>query len=333
MVGVEDRDGDVGFAHGEDRLLVQDARAHIGKLVHLVEGDAANGARALDDARVGREEARDVRPVLVEVRIEGASRDGARDVAATTAEELDVALARGAIEAREHEAALTHNEVMDAVAGAFHVERPVVVEAHVLGGVRERKAQVLAHKSGGEVLAAAHDVLGRVFLDMRGELVELLGHGISEAKLGRDVDEALLDIREKRGAVDVIGAVRVDQIEEVSDLVVLGVALTRGRDHHEATALVSLNDALDLLELAGVCDARSAELGDLDHVTPRQGRSLSASAPRSKPPPGNPPVTKRSQLGFERPGCHSPRYYAENVLSARGNRFAGERADTQGEEQ
>ena len=161
MVRVEDGDGDVGLAHGEDCLLVQDARAHVGQLVHLVERDAADGARALDDAGVCREEARDVSPVLVQVGVEGARHDGARDVATATAEQADVALGRGAVEARQHEAALAHHQVVDAVARALHVERAVVMEAHVVSGVGKRQPQVLAHELGREVLAAAHDVLGR----------------------------------------------------------------------------------------------------------------------------------------------------------------------------
>ena len=268
VVGVEDGDGDVGLADREDGLLVQDARAHVGELVHLVERDAADGARARHDARVGREEAGHIGPVLVEVGVERTGHDGARNVAAAAAEEPHVALGGGAVEARQHEAALAHHEVVDAVAGTLHVECAVVVEAHVVGRVGKRKAQVLAHELGGEVLASAHDVLGGVALDAGRELVELLCHGIGEAELGLDAHEALLDVLEKGRAVNVVGAVRVDEVEQVGDLVVLGVALAGGRDHHEATRVVGLDDALDLLELAGVGDARAAELGDLDHGSP-----------------------------------------------------------------
>ena len=265
-VGVLDLDGDVDLAHREDGLLLEDGGAHVGELAHLVEGDAADRARVVDDARVGGEEAGDVRPVLIEAGVDAPGEDGARDVAAAALEELDLAVDGRAVEAGEHEGALAHHHVLEARRGALHVDLAVVVEDHDVGGVHEGHAEILGHEVGGEPLAARDDVLGRVLLDVLGEELELLVDGPLEPELLGDVEEALLDVGEKRRAVDVILYMRVHEQQKVGDLVVGREALARRGHHDEAAVGVGLDDGLDLAELLRRGDRGAAELCDLDHA-------------------------------------------------------------------
>ena len=104
-VGVLHRDGNARLHDREYGLLVQDARAHVRKLAHLLVRDAADGLGMLDDARVGGEEAGDIGPVLIQIGIQALGKDRARDIAAAAIEQLDLSLARGAVEARHHETA------------------------------------------------------------------------------------------------------------------------------------------------------------------------------------------------------------------------------------
>ena len=157
-------------------------------------------------------------------------------------------------------------KVLKTRGGALHVHVPVVVEYDHVSSVHKGKAKVLGHDVGGEPLASRDHVLGRVLLDVGGEGLELLGHGPLDAQLVRNVDKALLNVGEKRGAVHVVLDVRVHQKEEVRDFVVPREALAHGRDHHKAAVGVCLDDGLDLAELVSGSDAGAPELADLDHV-------------------------------------------------------------------
>ena len=233
-------------------------------------------AGVLDDAGVGGQEAGHVGPVLVEARIEAAREDGARDVAAAALEQLDGSLNRGPVEPREDEGALALHRILDADGGALEIDGAVMVEDHHVSRVDERESEVVGHDVGREPLAAAHDVLGRVLLDVLREGIELLGDGPGDAELVGDLHEARLDVVEQHLAVNVIRDVGVHEEEEIGDLVVLGETLADGGHHDEAAVAVGLDDLLDASELLGGCDARASEFADLDH----RHVLLSIQAPR-----------------------------------------------------
>ena len=66
-VGVFDVNGYACLPYREDSVLVKHRCAHIGKLTKLLVGDYLDGLRILDDSWVCKQEARNVRPVLVKV--------------------------------------------------------------------------------------------------------------------------------------------------------------------------------------------------------------------------------------------------------------------------
>ena len=140
-----------------------------------------NGLGAWHDARIGGEEARDVRPVLVEISLQALGEDGAGDVAAAAVEQLDAALLGGAVKTGHHKAALA-GVLLDELRGAAHGEGPVVMEGDHIRRVDERQAQVLGHQARGEILAAAHELLGGVAAraGALGERGELVADGIAE---------------------------------------------------------------------------------------------------------------------------------------------------------
>ena len=116
---------------------MQDARTHVRKLSQLLVGNAGDGLSLGHNARIGRIEARNVGPVLVQVGTKALGQDRTRDIAATTVEQLDLALTRRAVEARHNEAALL-TVLLHQLGGAVHAERTVVMERHNRRGVQER---------------------------------------------------------------------------------------------------------------------------------------------------------------------------------------------------
>ena len=136
-IGVLDDQRNTRLAHGEHGLLVQDACAHVRKLAQLLIGNARNGLSLGNDTRIGRIEARDVGPVLVQIGAQALSQDRARNIAATTVEQLDLALTRRAVETGHNKAALL-TILLHQLGGAIHAERTVVMERHNRRGVQER---------------------------------------------------------------------------------------------------------------------------------------------------------------------------------------------------
>ena len=265
-IGVLDDQRNTRLTHGEHGLLVQDACAHVRKLAQLLVGNARNGLSLGNNTRIGRIEARDVGPVLVQIGAQALGQDRARDIAAATVEQLDLALTRRAVETGHNKAALL-TVLLHQLGGAIHAERTVVMERHNRRGVQERQAQVLGHQASGEVLAAAHKLLGGVAAraGALGKGRELLADGIGELQLVSDIKIALADVLEQLLARHVILNVRVNQVEQVGHLGVALKAATAGGNHHKTAGRVGIDDGLDLLEVFGVGDRRAAKLGNLNH--------------------------------------------------------------------
>ena len=116
---------------------MQDACAHVRKLAQLLVGNAGDGLSLGHDARIGRVETRDVGPVLVQIGAQALGQNRARDIAAATIEQLDLALTRRAVETGHNKAALL-TVLLHQLRGAIHAERTVVMERHNRRGVQER---------------------------------------------------------------------------------------------------------------------------------------------------------------------------------------------------
>ena len=196
-IGVLDDQRNTRLTHGKHGLLVQDACAHVRKLAQLLVGNARNGLSLGNNTRIGRIEARDVGPVLVQVGAQAFGKDRARDIAAATVEQLDLALSRRAVETGHNKAALLA-VLLHQLGGAVHAERTVVMERYDRRGVQERQAQVLGHQAGGKVLATAYKLLGGVAAraGALGKGCKLLADGIGELQLVSDIKIALTNVLE-----------------------------------------------------------------------------------------------------------------------------------------
>ena len=142
-----------------------------------------------------------------------------------------------------------------------------MVEGNDVGGVEERQAQVFGHQLGGEVLAAAHELLSREFpgTSPLGKGRKFLVNGIVEPKLFGDIEIALADIFEQVVARHVVAHVRGHKIQQVGDLGIGLVTAPASGNHHETAGRIGVDDLLDLAEMLGVGYRRASELGNLNH--------------------------------------------------------------------
>ena len=136
-IGVLDDQRNTRLTHGEHGLLVQDACTHVRKLAQLLVGNAGDGLSLGNNTRIGRIEARDVGPVLVQISAQALGQNRAGNIAAATVEQLDLALTRRAVETGHNKAALLA-VLLHQLGGAVHAERTVVMERHNRRGVQER---------------------------------------------------------------------------------------------------------------------------------------------------------------------------------------------------
>ena len=265
-IGVLDDQRNTRLAHGEHGLLVQNACAHVRKLAQLLVGNARNRLSLRNNTRIGRIETRDVGPVLVQVGAQALGQNRAGNIAAATIEQLDLALTRRAVETGHNKAALL-TVLLHQLGGAVHAERTVVMKRNDRRGIQERQAQVLGHQASGEVLAAAHELLGGVAAraGALGKGRELLADGIGELQLVSDIKIALANVLEQLLTRHVILNVRVNQVEQVGHLGVALKAAAAGGNYHKTAGRVGIDNGLDLLEMFGVGDRRAAKLGNFYH--------------------------------------------------------------------
>ena len=245
---------------------MQDACTHVRKLAQLLVGNARNGLSLGNNTRIGRIEARNVGPVLVQVGTKALGQNRAGNIAAATVEQLDLPLTRRAVETGHNKAALLA-VLLHQLGGAVHAERTVMMERHDRRGIQERQAQVLGHQTGGKVLAAAHEFLGGVATGTGalGKGRKLFADGIGELQLVSDIKIALANVLEQLLARHVVLNVCVNQVEQVGHLGIALKAATAGRNHHKTAGRVGIDNGLDLLKVFGVGDRRAAKLGNLNH--------------------------------------------------------------------
>ena len=180
-VCVLDHERNARLLYREYRILVQDACAHVGKLAQFGIGDMRNGQRIVHDAGVGRQKARHVRPVFVQVRTQTTRHDGSGNIAAAAVEQFNLSIFGGAVKARHDKAART---ILGCLAQTFartlFVQCSVVIEHHGICRVHERHVQKLRHHARGEVLSPADDELLCIATGLRtlAKQAELLADGI-----------------------------------------------------------------------------------------------------------------------------------------------------------
>ena len=259
LVRVADVQGDVLLAHGEDRPLVEHLRADVAQLAQLGIGDALDGLGILDDARVGHQEAGHVRPVLIDVRVERGRGQRAGDVAAAAGEGLDRAVGHDAVKAGHHDAA-AGGRVLQRLIARLLIDGTVETELQPHSAVEEVEAQIVGHQLRREIFAARDElVLTDPLIHLPAQGGELALEVGPEPQLVADGEIAVADHLIDPVAADAVLQVRVAQIQQVRDLVIVLIALARGTHDDDAAALVRGDDGADFFKLCGVRHGRSAE--------------------------------------------------------------------------
>ena len=138
-IGVADVQGDILLPDGEDGALVEHLSAGVAQLPQLVIGHLGDGLGVLHDPGVRHEDAADVRPVLVDLRVQCRRRQSPGDVAAAPAEGADAPVGHEAVEAGDHRAQAT-NLPPEGLVGGFLVHGAVKIELHPVRRIDELEA-------------------------------------------------------------------------------------------------------------------------------------------------------------------------------------------------
>ena len=128
MVRVADIGRNARNAHREDRVLMQHARAHIGKFAQLAIGDIANRFRIAHNARIGHQTAGNVRPVFIHVGLNRARNNRARDIAAAAGKGFDVAVRIASVKARHNRALMPGQQRAELFLCLIAVQPPLFVK-------------------------------------------------------------------------------------------------------------------------------------------------------------------------------------------------------------
>lgn len=119
---------------------MQHLRAAVGKLAQFAVGRALDGARMIDNTGIGHENAGDIRPVFIDIRIQRRRGQRARDIRAAARERAELTVRHQAIEARNDDALVPGQRAQRGI-GFLLIDGAVIVEEQPLRGVHERKAR------------------------------------------------------------------------------------------------------------------------------------------------------------------------------------------------
>ena len=199
---------------------MQNASSHVGEFAQLRISDLLDVLRIGHNARVGHQEARYVRPVFVEVRLEAARKNGTRNVRAPTGHHLDLAVRRRAVEPRHNEAAVLLQNALEVFRRLLKIKRAVKLHRYDVLGIHEGEAEEIGHQTGGEVFAAARNVVNREVGERCAESAELFLNGRIEAELVLNLEEPPLNQIKDGLAVHVIFNMGAAEVEEIGELIV-----------------------------------------------------------------------------------------------------------------
>ena len=170
-----------------------------------------------------------------------------------------------AVEARDDDPAVL-GEGAQRLVGRILIDGAVELELDPAGRVDKLIAKVLGHQPCGEVFAARGElILADAIFHLVPQRVELFVEADVQATFGDDLVVAVADHGEDVLARNAVLDVRGAEIEKIGDLMVAGEALTRRGDDDHAAGGVGFHDGLDLGELAGVGERRTAEFQNFEH--------------------------------------------------------------------
>ena len=266
-VGVPNVNRNSLFPHRENRILMHDTRAHIGEFAELLIGNGLNDGRIFDNVRVRAEEARDIRPVLIEICVNGARNHGTRDIRAAAAKGRNAAVLLSAVEARNHRAVIAGKLCRDLTLRFLRIKAAVVVEEYHIRRIHKGEAEVSRHHMTVQIFAATRRIFSAA---MCAEILFQFGKFRAEIQIQREsVDNLLIapfDFLQRLLKERLIFRAVVELIEEIGDLCVAAVALA-GRARHDITPRrIAPDNLTDLLKLLRTREGTTAKFYYLFHA-------------------------------------------------------------------
>ncbi len=227
-VGVLDVDRNACRADREDRVLVENACAHIRELAKLAVGDRLDDAGIVHDMRIGYEETGHIGPVLIQVRMYGAGHDGTGDVGTAAGERLHAPVRIRSVKAGNYGVVQILKHFGEQVLRCLRIEGAVLEETDISCGIDEFETEVICNKNTVQVLTAGSRVIATGMC--RKILTDRLKLSVERNGQRKTVDDLLIasaDLRESLGKISVLLGDGIAVIEHIRDFRVGAVALAR----------------------------------------------------------------------------------------------------------
>ena len=155
FIGVPDIDGDLHAGSGQDRVGMEHGRAHIGKGTQFPVAHIGDGFRLAHNSGIRRVQTGYIRPVLIEIRVDGACRKAPGDIGAAPFKSMDSAGHIRPVEAGDHSMAEGQKGSLHGPGRHGAVELSVLVKTDAPGRIHKSIAQIGSHDPGGQVFAPA----------------------------------------------------------------------------------------------------------------------------------------------------------------------------------
>ena len=228
VVGIPDPYRDAGLADGEDRLILEDAGAHISQLPQFAVGNPLNRFRVFDDPGIRHQETGDIGPVFIDRRLNPAGNDGSGDIRTAARKSLNPTVGQGAIKTGDNSPRVFGQAFADRFPGALGVVGPVGIKKDNLRRVNKIIPQKFSQDQAAKELPPAGRVIGG---RPGGDLLLNPGQALPEIErkpqFMNDLQVTVGDNGEyivKRLALPYTVVTKVKQIR---DLLVVGVPLAR----------------------------------------------------------------------------------------------------------
>ena len=260
LVGVTDIDRNACVAHGEDRILVEHGRAHIGQLTKLTVSDRLNSAGVLDNSGVCHHKARNVGPVLVKVCLCGTRHDRTRNIRAATREGLDRSVGHYAVKSGNDSVLVLHQLFCKHAVGLLLVKASVLLEEDDVLGVDEGIAEVLGENETVEIFSARRrKIASRTVHHCVLDVFKLAADIEIHSEVGDNAVIARLDLLIELVDIFVVTNLLVARIQHIGHLGVVFRTLSGCRGNNVSARGVCLDDRSNLFEMLCIGKRAAAE--------------------------------------------------------------------------
>ena len=175
LVCVSDVNRNVRHSCRINRILMQNARAHIRKFSKFLVGNRTNLLRIFDDSRVRHEEARNIGPVFIHIRMHCTCHKCSRYVRSASGECLDFTVRCAAVKSRKYRSFVFRKFFRKCLVGLLRQKSSLFVELYQVCRIHKIIFEKSRHKHGVEIFAPRCDVVcGRVFSEVFAYFLEIL---------------------------------------------------------------------------------------------------------------------------------------------------------------